>query len=198
MDDKSKWYLFLQGDKKALSDIFLDYHDDLFNYGMKLSGHQDIVKDAIQDLFLKLWKNKNNLNTIQSIKPYLIKSLRHHVLDSLELRKSWQSIDKEYESIQQVTYSHEDFLISNQIDEEIHQQVINTLNKLTIRQREAIYLRYFENLDFETVAQIMEMNVQSVRNTIYRATQLMRDMMLLPIFFIMLEQTSFNMEIFYH
>jgi RNA polymerase sigma factor (sigma-70 family) len=189
MDDKSKWKLFLQGDKDALSQIFLLYHDDLFNYGLKLSGHRDIVKDAIQDLFLKLWKNKGNLHPIQSIKPYLLKSLRHHVLDSLELRKSWQIIDNECES-RQITYSHEDFIIKNQTDTEIHQQVIDTLNKLTLRQREAIYLRFFENLDFETVAQIMEMNVQSVRNTIYRATQLMRDLMLLSSFLIMLEQTS--------
>ncbi len=189
MVDKSKWYLFLQGDKDALSCIFLDYHDDLFNYGLKLSGDKDMVKDAIQDLFLKLWKNRNNLNPIQSIKPYLLKSLRHHVLDSLELRKSWQRIDTEYESTQ-ITYSHEDFLINHQMDVEIHQQVINTLNKLTVRQREAIYLRFFENLDFDTVAQIMEMNVQSVRNTIHRATQLMRDLMLHSIFLIMLQQTS--------
>jgi RNA polymerase sigma factor (sigma-70 family) len=198
MDDKSKWHLFLQGDKDALSHIFLDYHDDLFNYGLKLSGHKDIVKDAIQDLFLKLWKNRNNLSNIQSIKPYLLKSLRHHVLDSLELRKSWQTIDNEYESTQQITYSHEDFLINNQIDEEIHQQVINTLNKLTLRQREAIYLRYFENLEFETIAQIMEMNVQSVRNTIYRATQLMRDLMLLSIFLMMSGQTTSHMEMLCH
>jgi RNA polymerase sigma-70 factor (ECF subfamily) len=187
MDDKSKWELFLQGDQDALSRIFLDYHDDLFNYGIKLSGNKDIVKDAIQDLFLKLWKNRNHLSAIRTIKPYLLKSLRHHVLDSIEIHKSWQSVDHEQEPGAQITYSYEDFIIKNQVDEEIHQQVITTLNKLSTRQREAIYLRFFENLDFETVAQIMEMNVQSVRNTIYRATQLMRDMMLLPVFLIMLD-----------
>ena len=76
----------------------------------------------------------------------------------------------------QVTYSHEDFLINGQINEENRIKVTTALNKLTSRQREAIYLRFFENLNFETIAQVMEMNIQSVRNLIHRAMQLMRDL----------------------
>lgn len=194
MGDQSRWGLFLGGDTNALSAIFLDYHDDLFNYGMKLSGNEDIVKDSIQDLFLKLWKNRKNLSAVKIIKPYLLKSLRHHILDSLELCKPLQSIENDNDSAFQVEYSHEDFLINNHINEEMRLKVISALNKLTPRQREAIYLRFFENLDFETIAQIMEMNVQSVRNILHRAMQLMRDMLLLPFFVIMLE-TALNTKI---
>lgn len=193
MDDKSKWYLFLQGDKTALSEIFLNHYDDLYNYGFKLFGNADIVEDSIQDLFLKLWKNRKKLQSIHAIKPYLFKSLRNQILDNLELIKPWKSIENDDETMFQVIYSHEDFMVDNQIKEEISLRVITTLNKLSGRQREAIYLRYFENLEFETIGQIMNMNIQSVRNNIHRAMKLMRDMMLLPVFFIIAGLTLSNL-----
>lgn len=190
MNDQEKWKLFLDGNKDALSGIFLASHDDLFNYGMKLVGNNDVVKDSIQDLFLKLWKNRSNLHAVQNIKPYLLKSLRHHILDSIQIRKSYQFVDYETDSPFEVVYSHEDFLIDEQVTEEVRKKVIKALNQLTPRQREAIYLRYFEDLDFVTIGHVMEMNVQSVRNTIYRGMQIMRDLMLLHAFFMMLGKTA--------
>ncbi|HEY4784970.1 MAG TPA: RNA polymerase sigma factor [Bacteroidales bacterium] len=190
MTDQIRWEQFMGGDQAALSQIFLEFHDDLFNYGMKLSANDDIVKDSIQDLFLKLWKNRQNLDKVKVIKPYLFKSLRHHIFDSIELRKSLRLTDEESNRAFEVVYSHEDFLIDEQINTETRDKVIQALNQLTPRQREAIYLRYFEELEFSTVAQVMEMNVQSVRNTIHRGMQVMRDLMVLHVFFLMLGKSA--------
>lgn len=188
MDDQIRWQQFLEGTQQALAEIFLRYHDDLFRYGLKLTGNKEMVKDCIQDLFLKLWKNRRNIKSIQAIKPYLFKSLRHHLVDSLELQRPSIAIDDDVLGSLQISYSHEDFIINEQVSEQSRQQVINAINKLPQRQREAIYLRYFEELDFETIAQIMEMNVQSVRNILQRGMQLMRDQMLLISFLMMLEK----------
>lgn len=185
-EDQNRWLNFLHGDKSALSSIFLDFHDDLFRYGHRLSGDENLVKDSIQDLFLKLWKNRQNLRQISDIRPYLYRSLRNQIIDSLELQKPRVTIDNENDYPFYITYSPEDFLINNQVSEEIRMKVISTLNKLTSRQREAIYLRYFEELDFETIAVTMDMNVQSVRNTLQRGFQVMRDLILIPALMVML------------
>ena len=55
------WKKFLKGDKEALSLIFRIYFDDLFSYGMKLSNSAEIVEDSMQDMFMKLWKNRSNI-----------------------------------------------------------------------------------------------------------------------------------------
>lgn len=177
MDELIRWQQFLEGNRQGLSDIFLSYHDDLLRYGLKLTGNQEMVKDCIQDLFLKLWKNRENLHMVQSVKPYLFKSLRNHLVDSFELQKPSLAISNEIIGEFEIIYSHEDFLISEQISDAIHTQVICALNKLTKRQREAVYLRYFEELDFETIAHVMNMNVQSVRNNLSRGIDLLRDLM---------------------
>jgi len=55
MTDNKVWKTFLAGDKNAISEIFLEYYDDLFRYGFKLSSDSGLVEDSIQELFLKLW-----------------------------------------------------------------------------------------------------------------------------------------------
>lgn len=192
MSDSIEWQKFQNGDKDVLSGIFLSYHDDLFRYGLKLSGNQDIVEDCIQDLFLKLWKNRQRLKQVEHIKSYLLRSLRNHLHDSLELsRNNTTSIENTDETIFQVEYSPEDFLINSQVNEETRNRVIEALNQLSPRQREAIYLRYFEEMDFETIAHVMEMNIQSVRNTIFRGMQVMRDLMLISSFLVMIGKEQF-------
>jgi RNA polymerase sigma factor (sigma-70 family) len=178
MEEQNRWQQFLEGKQQALADIFLSHHDDLFRYGLKLTGNQEMVKDCIQDLFLKLWKNRSHLKMIQSVKSYLLKSLRNHLTDSLELQKPNLSITDISADHFHLTYFHEDFVINEIVSRETRQQVLDAINKLTVRQREAIYLRYFQDLDFETIAQVMDMNVQSVRNTLQRSMQFMRDLML--------------------
>jgi len=120
----------------------------------------------------------------------LFKSLRHHIQDSMELRKPWLLLDRDSEITFEIVYSHEDFLINEQINAETRQKVISALNQLTPRQREAIYLRYFEDLDFNIIAQVMGMNVQSVRNIIHRGMEVMRDLMVITVFFLMLGKSG--------
>lgn len=180
------WLNFLQGDKAALSEIFLLYHDDLYRYGLKLAGNENLVKDAIQDLFLKLWKNRSNLKPVEVLKPYLFKSLRNHLIDSLELTKARIPIENDFEHPFEIAYSAEDFVIHEQVTEDVKQQVIQALNKLMPRQREALYLRYFEELDFETIAAVMDINVQSVRNTLHRGISALRELILIQPFFLLL------------
>ena len=175
MNQSHWWSLFLQGDKHAFSEIFLASHDNLFRYGMKLTRDPELINDCIQNLFLKLWKNRSNLKPVQDIKPYLFKSLRHHIIDILELKRQTLPIDQDIEELLMVEYSAEDFMISRQVEKETQEKIIRLLNQLTPRQRHAIYLRYFEEMEFENIAQIMDMHVQSVRNLISRGLQLMRN-----------------------
>ena len=154
----------------------------------KLAGNRDMIKDCIQDLFLKLWKNRINLKPIEYIKPYLFRSLRNHIIDSLEFQRNDIAIDVDFEYPFSMVYSHEDFLITDQVADTVRLNVIEALNKLKPRQREAIYLRYFEELDFDIIAQVMEMNIQSVRNVIHRGMISLRDIMLIQPFLMMLGQ----------
>jgi RNA polymerase sigma factor (sigma-70 family) len=176
MEERKLWEKYLNGDREALTIIFRLFFDDLFNYGMRLARNTEIVEDSLQDMFLKLWKNRSNLRIIDNIKPYLFKALRRHIINNLRWGNSCINYDEQPEEHFRIEFSYEDFLINAHISQEKRENLIKALNRLTKRQREAIYLRYFEELEFESISEIMCMKVQSVRNSIHRGMITLREM----------------------
>ncbi len=182
MKNESLWENFLNGDKDALSALFNNCFDELYGYGLRLTQNQHVVNDSIQDLFLKLWKNRETLGKVDIVRPYLLKALRRHIIANLQWKKRFVSRDEFEEQAIDIVYSHEDFLLQEQESNDAKKKVVEMLNQLPERQKEAIYLRYFLEYDFEMIADVMSMNVQSVRNVLHRGLQSLRD--LLPIFII--------------
>jgi RNA polymerase sigma factor (sigma-70 family) len=182
MDEQLQWQLFLRGEENALGYFFRKYHLDLSHYGIKLCGKPEIVKDSIQEMFLKLWKNRAHISNINTVKPYLLKTLRRHIQANLAIQSDYNTLEDDANYFQ-VEFSSEDFMINTEEEKENCKKVLEVLNQLSPRQREAIYLRYFNELEFETIANVMDMNIQSVRNAIQRGLQTMRELMVLSTFF---------------
>ncbi len=185
MDNKRLWEKYLNGDKDALSIIFRIFFDDLHNYGLRLTRNSETVRDSLQDMFLKLWKNRSNLRVVDNIKPYLFKALRRHIISNLKWESNFINFTQEPDELFQIEFSHEDFLIGRNMDFEKRESLIKALNRLTKRQKEAIYLRYFEELDFESISEIMSMKIQSVRNSIHRGLLVLRELKIVLFFSLM-------------
>lgn len=78
------WDDFRKGDESAFSALFTLYSDVLFRYGIKFVKDQGLVKDCIQELFIKLHKNRANLSSTNNPLLYLFKSLKNKLVDVLE------------------------------------------------------------------------------------------------------------------
>jgi RNA polymerase sigma factor (sigma-70 family) len=182
MSNEMLWNKFLEGDKNALSTLFRSIFDDLYGYGMRLTKNSDLVNDSIQDMFLKVWKNRAGLGQVEIVKPYLFTALRRQIITNLRYTRKYVMVEEVSDDFFEIDYSPEDFMVNQQIEKETSEKLIALLNQLTGRQKEAIYLRYFQGHDFKAVSEIMNMNVQSVRNTIHRGLLALRD--LLPLFLI--------------
>lgn len=154
---------------QVFTSVFNYYFDNLYSYGFRLIQNEELVKDCIQELFLRIWKNKINLLSINNLKAYLLKGLRHQIINILELKSN--KIEKtNIEDNFVMELSPEDYFINNQNEENIRRRVINALKQLTEKQREVIYLRYFEELEYEEIAKIMNITIQSVKNSLHRST----------------------------
>jgi RNA polymerase sigma factor (sigma-70 family) len=71
----------------------------------------------------------------------------------------------------------EDQLLEDEETKLIKEQVNNAMNTLTSRQREAIYLYYIEELSYDQICLLLDMNYQSVRNLIHRGMTRLRENM---------------------
>jgi RNA polymerase sigma factor (sigma-70 family) len=161
---------------RLFSKIFNSHFDCLFNYGMKITGSKELVEDSIQELFFRIWKNKIDLNAINNPKSYLFKGLRHQIINIIKL-KQYQLERVEINETLALEFSHEDLYIQNQSEFDLRKKVLEALNKLSESQREVIYLRYFEDLSYEEIAEIMNFNIQSAKNNVFRGIVSLRKLL---------------------
>ncbi|MTI29285.1 RNA polymerase sigma factor, partial [Xanthovirga aplysinae] len=134
---------------------------------------------AIQDLFIEIRHSRERLSETTSIKYYLFKSIRRKILNK---KKKTQSIFVSVEAFQGYDFafslSYEHKLVAQQLEEEKVCLLNKAIQKLTIRQREAIYYYFYEGLSYLEIMDLMEMeNVKSVRNLIYKALNILRKYM---------------------
>lgn len=173
--DTKIWEKFKDGDNESLSIIYSKHSRRLYLYGLKLTTYRSIVEDAIQDLFSDLIRNRRKLGDTDNIQFYLIKSFKRRLQRQLQKEKRYNLQDNDEEYSFGVTYSIEQTIIL----EESSNQKINflrkALNELTPRQKEAIYLKFTEELEYEEIAEIMEMSIESCRNLIYRSIRSLKD-----------------------
>ena len=87
LSESRLWVEFLEGSSDAFEHIYESYFDKLYNYGVHLCRDKTLVEDCIQELFLDLWNNRNNINLAKSVKYYLLKSLRRRIIRGLSKRK---------------------------------------------------------------------------------------------------------------
>ncbi|GAB4022138.1 RNA polymerase sigma factor [Spirosoma koreense] len=180
-DDQIVWQLFRAGDKQALGRLAERCYRMLKHYGLKFMVDEAIVEDCIQELFLQLWQNRLQINDTESVRHYLLKALRHHILQYLRKKRlnqeeiDWDgSLGEEMDS--------ETLLIQQESLTLLTTTIQAQLASLPAREREALYLRFYENLSIPEIAEVMNVNRQSVSNFLQKALNKLRSQWLVHTF----------------
>lgn len=169
------WEKFKEGDKEAFSEIYLDNYNILYNYLNKIGGDAFLTDDCIQDVFLNLWKSRKKLGEVQSVKSYLLASARRDILKKIQKnRRTGLQANEVLLGEPSLLFSEEEIVVGNEVSAEKKKKIIEALNELPKRQREAIYLKYYEELSYDEVANMMNLNYQSVINLTYKAFKVLR------------------------
>ncbi len=169
------WQRFLQtDDEKAFEHIYSQCVSQLYAYGMGLGFVSDTCKDAMQDVFFKLYTSKQQLTHIENLQFYLFRSMRNRLLDIKKKHDSFHSLD-----YREIVFATEITVLDHLVNEEernfIKQRVEALLSTLTARQREVIYLRYMQNMEYNDIANLLNMAPQSVRQLVHRGLTSIRE-----------------------
>ncbi|TLV03019.1 RNA polymerase sigma factor [Dyadobacter luticola] len=162
------WKRFKDGDSDALGQLAQVHYRALYNYATKFTSDPDFIRDTIQELYLDLWERRAHLSETAFVKSYLLKALRHKLIKESIRLKRFQEPEAAFFDDDQADSCIEAHIIA---DENMAyqsgrlQKIISLLSK---RQQEIIYLRFYQNLENEDIAQIMGLGRQSVSNLLYR------------------------------
>lgn len=166
------WQAFTAGNREALGQLFSRHYPDLFRYGSKICVDPALLEDCIQELFIELWQSKN-APPILSVKAYLLKAIKYKLLKALHKRAGIH-LTPELPEHQFFEISHENFIIDKQDHAERTTRVLNALEQLSARQKEIIYLKFYQNLSYEEVSEIMNINYQVARNLLSQAIKALK------------------------
>lgn len=161
------WLAFKSGDPDALGKLAQLHYRALYNYGARFSQDSDFIRDCIQELYLELWERRDFLSETAFVKPYLLKSLRHKLIKETVRLKRFQEPQEVFDA-ENEDHSIETNIIGLEQSNYVTGKLNHIISHLSKRQQEIIYLRFYQNLEHDAIAQIMGLGKQSVSNLLYR------------------------------
>ena len=165
-NDSHLWRAFKSGDRRAYSSIYHQQVRVLFTYGCKLSHRRELVKDCIQDLFYHLWEHRKGLSDTDNVRLYLLTALRRRLLAQLKSATTQRPL---LDHSSTTTPSYETEWIEQQTTQDRLVGLTQSMQSLPNRQREAVFLKYYQNLSTEEIATTMCINRRAVYKLLTKA-----------------------------
>lgn len=167
------WPLYCSGDKGAFGQIAEHCYPSLHHYGTKFTDDRELIKDCLQDLLLDIWEKRGQLSGVTSPRPYLFQAFRNNLLHRVRQVSRFSEIGSD--ELEFSSFSSETEWIDRETEAGLGRKIRQVMERLPKRQREALYLRYYENLTYDEIAGIMGLRRQAVANYLQYGIQKMRD-----------------------
>jgi RNA polymerase sigma factor (sigma-70 family) len=143
----------------------------LLRYALQILQNEEEAKDVLQDIFLKLWQKRDELEKVENLNAFAIRMIRNRCLDVIRARRTVSLEVVKKDKLPGEESSDTDHL-ENSDSVSLIKQIISELPDI---QRTIIQLRDIEQLEYEEIAEATEMNVNAIRVNLSRARKKVRD-----------------------
>lgn len=154
---------------KEFKTTVLPLRPKLLNYACKLTESKEDAEDAIQEVLLKLWNNRPELDQCRSIEAFAMTMTHHVCMDLWRRKRDNITIDN-----LQVTGEEDtpDRLLEIKDEVRLIREIIDSLPPL---QRTVMRMKDVEEYETEEIAQITGCSAEAIRSNLSRARKKVRD-----------------------
>lgn len=171
-DNYEQWTRSIRAsDDRAFDCLFRALYEPLVRFAMKYTHSKATSCDIVQDIFVNLWQQRENLDPELSIQSLLYTSVRNRCLNYLRDHQK-ETVGLEEEFVGETLKPDEE---NNSENHRKMDRLLDWIEALPERQKEAITLSRFEGLDHEEIAHVMLISVRTVNNHIVQALQTLRE-----------------------
>lgn len=154
--------------------LVMPYSSRLYRMAFRLMSNREEAEDIVQEVYVKLWGMRNELNSYNSIEALAVRITRNLCLDNLRRRKVNQNAMK----AEQMKEEMHSVSPAEQLEKKEEAEMIHTLiAALPEPQRSLVHLRHLEGKEYEEISEMVNMNVNAIRVSISRARKQMREML---------------------
>lgn len=177
MREKQQPY-FDQSVSDNYRNLYTRYYTKLYNYGRKFTTDVILIEDSIQDIFLDYWKRKDTHRQPEAINSYFFSAFRYSLFKKINREKKLVALSDDKE---EPDFSIHHFASRHEAYPDMEEQIQAALRQLTGRQREALFLRFYEGLSYEEIAVIMNISVKASYKLMARALLHLKNTLSLPV-----------------
>ena len=178
MPNEAELLLRLQrDDEHALAMLMRFYYNDLCNYASRFTSDKELIKDCIQEVFISLWQRRERSHNILSPRYYFLRAIKNKILKALYKNSNAGLTILSNEADSFYEFSVEQIIIEKQVNEEKAQKIRKVISLLSKKQKEIIYLKYYQYLDHAQIAELMNLNRQSVYNLLHETIHRLRNLL---------------------
>jgi RNA polymerase sigma-70 factor (ECF subfamily) len=154
------------GNTSALKKIYNIYGSKLFFFINSYTRNKEISEELVQDVFIKLWNNREKLETSKSITSFIYTIAKNHAIDYIrKYNVKIYSID----FINEIDYSQGNFGEEKLIYDEEEKFITDAINQLSPRKREVFELNRNEKLTYMQIARQLGISISAVEKNISSA-----------------------------
>lgn len=160
-----------EGNASAFEELYFRYRKPLLAFALQELKGEDLAKDAVQEIFAKLWLKRESLDESQSVKGYLFTCLKNHILNVIrtqrnEVLKNYRFASQQQSSIR----STEQEVMSNEIQSGISQ----LLDQLPELKRKILSLNIYKGLSKEQIAEELDISTNTVKIYLSQSSRQLR------------------------
>jgi RNA polymerase sigma-70 factor (ECF subfamily) len=152
--------------------LFKTHYSRLCSYANLFLNDPDAAEDVVQEVFFKLWKNRDEITINTTIKSYLFRAVRNgcmNVIDHISVREAYKVVNEE--DIKNAEGNPVDETIVSELEERIRE----TIDLLPSERRKIFILSRFEGLKYREIADQLGISVKTVENQMYQALRFLRE-----------------------
>jgi len=165
------------GDVDAFETLYRQYEKLVFRTAYLITGSKEMAEDTLQEVFISMWKSRH---TYDPNKGKLITWLHRITVNQCSKRKTRKipvTISLEEKGIDlpetKQRSKPEDILISKLE----YDQLIRTMDKLDIKHRSVLVLRYFNDLSYQEIAEALDIPLGTVKSRLNQSLRYLRERM---------------------
>jgi RNA polymerase sigma factor (sigma-70 family) len=151
----------------------LPVKNKLFRIAKRLLNNTEDAEDAVQEVFMKLWQRKDELDAYTSLEALAVTITKNHCIDKLRVKKMQFSEINEDVFLHSMETPEKDF-----VRNEAFNQIAKIISMLPENQKIALHLRDIEGYPIEEIAGILETSAGNVRVILSRARNQVKNILL--------------------
>lgn len=170
MNNQKNTILFTS--KEEFESLFRENYSNLCSYANKFIRDVDASEEVVQEVFFKLWNNRESIEISSSIQSYLFRAVRN---SSLNLIKHI-NIREEYKAHNEREIAHEEASYEDRIvATELENKIRETINQIPTERRKIFIMSRYDGLKYKEIAEKLSISVKTVENQMGKAIKYMRD-----------------------